>query len=380
MNTPSATDRKPLIECRDLQKYYGDYHALRGIDLTIHEGEFFSLLGPSGCGKTTLLRTIAGFEDISSGVVLIDGQDMADVPANRRPTNMVFQSYAIFPHLTVAENVGFGLRRDPRSAAEKAAAVEEALTMVGLAGYGRRAAHALSGGQRQRVALARALILKPKVLLLDEPLSALDRKMREQMQVELIKLQRQVGITFVLVTHDQEEALVMSDRIAVMFDGQIAQLDGPEALYARPTSRRVANFIGVMNFLPAHVLDDTSDGVLIEAPGFGVVEVPMRNVSRLNPDDSRPMIGFRPEAVSLLSASQGPASRTAGRVTGGVIDEVVYYGDMTYYDVRLDGSARFDGVSRPVRISMRNVFGREVPDIGTRTRVSWSPGSLVLFR
>ena len=153
--TPIA-GRKPMIQCRGVQKYYGDYHALRGIDLTIHEAEFFSLLGPSGCGKTTLLRTIAGFEDISSGVVLIDGKDMADVPANKRPTNMVFQSYAIFPHLTVAENVAFGLRRDPRSRAEKAAAVDEALAMVGLKGYGARAAHALSGGQRQRVALARA--------------------------------------------------------------------------------------------------------------------------------------------------------------------------------------------------------------------------------
>lgn len=380
MNARTLDDRKALIQCSEVHKYYGDYHALRGIDLSIHEGEFFSLLGPSGCGKTTLLRVIAGFEDISSGVVLIDGQDMADVPANRRPTNMVFQSYAIFPHLTVAENVGFGLRRDPRSAAQKAEAVEEALVMVGLGGYGKRSAHALSGGQRQRVALARALILKPKVLLLDEPLSALDRKMREQMQVELIKLQRQVGITFVLVTHDQEEALVMSDRIAVMFDGQIAQLDGPEALYARPTSRRVADFIGIMNFLPAHVLQDTPEGVMIEAPGFGVVEVPTRNVSRSNPGDSGPMIGFRPEAVSLLPASKGVVNNPTGRVTGGVIDEVVYYGDMTYYDVRLDGSARFDGVSRPVRISMRNVFGREVPDVGTRTRVSWSPGSLVLFR
>ena len=183
-------------------------------------------------------------------MVLIDDKDMVQVPANKRPTNMVFQSYAIFPHLSVAENVAFGLRRDPRPKAEKSAAVDEALAMVGLSGYGQRAAHALSGGQRQRVALARALILKPKVLLLDEPLSALDRKMREQMQVELIKLQRQVGITFVLVTHDQEEALVMSDRIAVMFEGGIAQLDEPETLYARPSSRRVADFIGVMNFLP----------------------------------------------------------------------------------------------------------------------------------
>ena len=368
--------RRPMIQCRGVQKHYGDYHALRGIDLTIREAEFFSLLGPSGCGKTTLLRVIAGFEGISSGVVLIDGKDMANVPANARPANMVFQSYAIFPHLSVAENVAFGLRRDPRSKAEKAAAVNEALAMVGLAGYGARAAHALSGGQRQRVALARALILKPKVLLLDEPLSALDRKMREQMQLELIKLQRQVGITFVLVTHDQEEALVMSDRIAVMFEGQIAQLDGPEALYARPASRRVADFIGVMNFLPAHILGERDGAVTVDAPGFGIVDIPARNVSRANPGDPGPSIGFRPEAVTLL----GPRAPAPDRETGGVIDEVVYYGDMTYYDVRMDGSARFDGRAHPVRVSMRNVFGRDLPDLGTRTRVSWSPGSLVLFR
>nr|WP_170167126.1 ABC transporter ATP-binding protein [Paracoccus methylarcula] len=372
-----SDDSSPMIECREVQKYYGDYHALRGINLSIREGEFFSLLGPSGCGKTTLLRVIAGFEDISSGAVLIDGRHMEDVPANRRPTNMVFQSYAIFPHLSVAENVAFGLRRDPRPRPEKAAMVEEALEMVGLKGYGARAAHALSGGQRQRVALARALILKPKVLLLDEPLSALDRKMREQMQVELIKLQRQVGITFVLVTHDQEEALVMSDRIAVMFEGEIAQLDEPEALYARPASRRVADFIGVMNFLPARILDEADGGAQVDIPGLGVVDLPEGQVSRADADDSGPMIGFRPETMTLLGPGQ--ASQQA-RETGAVIDEVVYYGDMTYYDLRLDGSARLNGNARTVRISMRNVFGREVPCVGTAVRLAWSPGSLVLFR
>lgn len=361
--------RAKMIEFHNVQKYYGDYHALRGINAVIREGEFFSLLGPSGCGKTTLLRTIAGFEDISSGAVLIDGKDMSDVPPNLRPTNMVFQSYAIFPHLSVEQNVGFGLRRDPRSGAEKAKAVEEALEMVGLKGYGKRAAHALSGGQRQRVALARALILKPKVLLLDEPLSALDKKIREQMQIELIKLQREVGITFVLVTHDQEEALVMSDRIAVMFEGEIAQLADPETLYRRPNSRRVADFIGVMNFLPAKVLGEGGGHLQLEVAGLGQVDVTEEQASAM-PTGGEASVGFRPETLTILYEGQTAQDREAP----GTIDEVVYYGDMTYYDVKIDG------VETPVRISMRNVFGRPVLDVGTRTRVGWSPGALVLFR
>ena len=359
---------KPIIALRDVHKYYGDYHALRGIDADIGAGEFFSLLGPSGCGKTTLLRTIAGFEDVSQGTIHIDGKLMEGVPANKRPTNMVFQSYAIFPHLTVAENVGFGLRRDPRGKAEKDAAVAEALDMVGLTGFGTRAAHALSGGQRQRVALARALILKPKVLLLDEPLSALDKKLREQMQGELRRLQRQVGITFILVTHDQEEALIMSDRIAVMFEGSIAQLDSPQRLYRRPVNRKVAEFIGVMNFLEAKVATVNGGTLECEVAGLGRVEIAAEQC----PGGARSgagSVGFRPETLTVLF--EGENSR--GRVAEGRVAEVTYYGDMTYYGVALDG------VAEPLTISMRNVTDRPVLEQGEKARVAWDPAALVLF-
>ena len=359
---------KPIIELRDVQKYYGDYHALRGITMDIAEGEFFSLLGPSGCGKTTLLRTIAGFEDVSEGTLVLGGQNMDGVPANQRPTNMVFQSYAIFPHLSVAENVGFGLRRTSMSKAEKAAAVAEALDMVGLSGFGARAAHALSGGQRQRVALARALILKPKVLLLDEPLSALDKKLREQMQTELRRLQRQVGITFILVTHDQEEALIMSDRIAVMFEGEIAQLADPQTLYRRPLNRRVGEFIGVMNFIPAEAVSATGDKILVEVAGLGQCNIEAEQCPSGFVAGAA-SVGIRPETMSILF--DGEVSDK--RVANGQVEEVNYYGDMTYYDVRLDN------VEKPVTISMKNLVGRQVLERGARTRVSWDARSLVLF-
>ncbi|MBV0912256.1 ABC transporter ATP-binding protein [Anianabacter salinae] len=352
-----------IVSLTDVHKYYGTYHALRGITLDIRAGEFFSLLGPSGCGKTTLLRTIAGFEDVSSGTLLLDGKDMARVAANKRPTNMVFQSYAIFPHLSVAENVGFGLRRSSMDSAAKARAVDEALEMVGLKGYGTRAAHALSGGQRQRVALARALILKPKVLLLDEPLSALDKKLREQMQNELRRLQRQVGITFILVTHDQEEALIMSDRIAVMFEGEIAQLASPQDLYRRPLTRRVGEFIGVMNVLPATVSGQEAD-----IAGLGRAPVTPDQAPSGMPEGTAGA-GIRPESMSILYDGETTTRRTAS----GEVVEVFYYGDMTYYDVVLPGT------TKPMTISMKNVAGRPVLDRGTTARIAWDAEALVLF-
>lgn len=357
-----------IISLSGIQKYYGDYHALRGIDLEIEQGEFFSLLGPSGCGKTTLLRVIAGFEDVSEGVLLLDGADMARVPANKRPTNMVFQSYAIFPHLTVGENVAFGLRKKGLGKDEMARAAGEALEMVGLDGFGDRAAHALSGGQRQRVALARALVLKPKVLLLDEPLSALDKKMREQMQSELRRLQRQVGITFILVTHDQEEALIMSDRIAVMFEGEIAQMASPQELYRRPSTRRVGEFIGVMNFLEAKQTGTSESTVRFDVEALGMAEISADQL----PEGARAtadVVGLRPEALSILFDGQ----KAEGRVVDATVQDLAYYGDMTYYEVTLDGS------STPVTISMKNLISRPVLERGTKTRVQWDERSLVIF-
>ena len=250
-----AENMSDAIDIRDVSKLFGNVAAVDGVSFAIERGEFFSLLGPSGCGKTTLLRMLAGFEHPTRGEIYIDGGPMAHVPANRRPTNMVFQSYAIFPHLNVEENVGYGLRNRKMSKEEIRASVTAALELVKLAGLGKRGAHQLSGGQRQRVALARALVCRPKVLLLDEPLGALDKKLREEMQLELRQLQCNVGITFVFVTHDQEEALTLSDRIAVMSSGKVLQIARSDDLYEHPSCREVAEFIGNMNLFAGKVAD-----------------------------------------------------------------------------------------------------------------------------
>ena len=357
-----------MISIRDVTKRYGKVVALDGVSAEIAAGEFFSLLGPSGCGKTTLLRAIAGFGDPDSGSVLIDGQPMAGVEANRRPTNMVFQSYAIFPHMTVGENVAFGLRRRKLANSERDNLVNGALGMVSLAGFHDREPQSLSGGQRQRVALARALVLRPKVLLLDEPLSALDKKLREQMQSELRNLQRAVGITFVLVTHDQEEALNMSDRIAVMFDGRIVQQSTPQEIYRRPVSRQVAEFIGLMNFLDARVKSETSSGCIVEVAGLGDVDVARERMR--SAESSTPLLaGVRPETMNILADKEEAVDREAR----GTVADVSYFGDMTYYDVALDGC------EKPVTISMRNTTAHTMLESGAKVRVGWDAGSIILL-
>ncbi|EKX57320.1 Putrescine transport ATP-binding protein PotA [Rhodobacter sp. AKP1] len=249
-----------LLAISDITKSFAGHKALDHVTLDIRQGEFISLLGPSGCGKTTLLRTVAGFMTADKGRILIDGEDVSRLPPERRPLNTVFQNYALFPHMTVLENVAYGPRRAGLSRAEADRRAEEALEMVGLAAMSHRNPAAMSGGQQQRVALARAIVNRPKLLLLDEPLSALDLQLRKRMQIELKQLQVQLGITFIFVTHDQDEAMAMSDRIAVMSAGRLEQCDAPEAIYRRPKTRFVAEFIGEANFLP---LDGTgSEGVL----------------------------------------------------------------------------------------------------------------------
>jgi len=303
------------IELESLSKWYGEQQVLDAIDLIIEPGEFFSLLGPSGCGKTTTLRLIGGFEEIEHGAVRIDGADMRGVPPEKRPVNTVFQSYALFPHKSVAENVAFGLRFQPCDKAETKLRVGEALELVRLTGYEARKPHQLSGGQQQRVALARSLVLRPKVLLLDEPLGALDAKLRRVLQVELRSLHREVGITFVYVTHDQEEALTMSDRLAVMNTGRIEQVGGPRSVYDEPANRYVADFLGLANLLPA-----TADAAGVTVLGARVAA------------DTRGLAGastvlVRPERVQLVAPSSG---QLQGRV-----QHVVFAGAATHVHMRV---------------------------------------------
>lgn len=358
-----------IVELDGVEKHFGEVAALDGVSAQIREGEFFSLLGPSGCGKTTLLRLIAGFEQPTKGNITIDGSQMHGVEANERPTNMVFQSYAIFPHLNVEENVGYGLKRLNLGKDETARRVNEMLKLVDLDNYNKRPAHALSGGQRQRVALARSLIMKPKVLLLDEPLSSLDKNLREQMQVELRHLQRTVGITFILVTHDQEEALTMSDRIAVMFEGQIVQIASPQELYSRPKSKRVASFIGVMNFIEGQLLKGGDQNTTVDAGILGNVNVSPDQIPI--PLNSGPVIiGIRPEMLTLLFEDR---DRTEFEISGEIL-ESTYFGDMTYYTVQVTG------LKSPLTISMRNTAGRRVLDDGESARVRWAAESLVILK
>ncbi len=314
------------VRLESVEKRFGNQVAVAGVDLTIDSGEFFSLLGPSGCGKTTTLRMIAGFEQPTSGRVLLMGEDVTGVPPHRRATNLVFQNYALFPHLTVFENVAFGLRVKRVARDLIPGRVERALSLVQLSGLERRKPGQLSGGQQQRVALARALINEPHVLLLDEPLGALDQKLRREMQFELKRLQREIGITFVYVTHDQEEALTMSDRIAVMNKGEVLQVDPPTALYETPATRFVAEFIGTSNFVDGVVVASGSGEVGVAVEGLG--NVPAMSAGALRVGDPVTLV-IRPER--LLLDHEG---RNGFR---GVVLQSVFVGNDTLYVVAMDG-------------------------------------------
>jgi spermidine/putrescine transport system ATP-binding protein len=330
-----AREKRVAVEARGITKVFGaGENALRALDnvsVSIRQNEFFTLLGPSGCGKTTLLRLIAGFEYPTEGAVLLDGTDIATLPPFKRPVNTVFQSYALFPHLTVAQNIAFGLEMLGKPRAEIDARVGQMLRLVQMEELGRRRTDQISGGQAQRVALARALAPSPKVLLLDEPLSALDYKLRKEMQIELKRMQHETGITFVFVTHDQEEALTMSDRIAVMSKGKILQIGNPRDIYEHPSDRFVANFIGETNFLDADVLASEGSAVRVRLAGGSEL---VANLPQGRSASGRVTLVVRPEHAALVpAADDGDLS--------GTLENVVYSGTDTHFHVRLPSTAQF---------------------------------------
>ncbi len=359
----------PSVELREVSKRFGDLLAVDDLSLELAGGEFFTLLGPSGCGKTTTLRMVAGFEQPSAGEIKIEGEDVAGLPPHRRPTNTVFQSYALFPHLSVRDNVAFGLKRKKVPRGEIGRRVSAELERVGLAAEAGRRPAQLSGGQQQRVALARALVNLPKVLLLDEPLGALDLKLRKGLQVELKRIQREVGITFVYVTHDQEEALTMSDRIAVMNGGRVEQIGDPEDVYERPETTFVAGFIGVSNLLPA----------AISAPG----EVRLTHGPTLRVPTPRLATGeycnavVRPEKLRIDSLDGESAAVTNGlpRVEG-VVESSIYLGTATQIVVDLG-----EGVRMTVLVPNASESERQrLPGGGARVALSWEPDHMHLVR
>ena len=366
----AADSTDTLVSIQGVTKDFGGTLAVDGIDLEIRRGEYFSLLGGSGCGKTTLLRMLGGFETPTSGRIMIDGQDMADVPAYRRPVNMMFQSYALFPHMSVAQNVAFGLEQEKVVKSERDDRVAEALSMVQLGEYGRRKPHQLSGGQRQRVALARALVKRPKLLLLDEPLAALDKKLREKTQFELANIQVKVGITFIMVTHDQEEAMTLSDRLAVMNAGRIIQVGTPGDIYEFPANRMVGEFIGTINVFEGTV--DAADGS-VHCPALPCPIVLEDRVAAES--GSQVAIGIRPEKMRIRKAGAAPSEAVpASNFLTGKVEDIAYLGDLSIFHVRLA-----DG--RIVQVSRTNITRRRDEPLTWEdaVEVEWDPQAPVVL-
>jgi len=365
------TDRRlqPLLRIESVGKRFGTFVAVDQLSLDIYQGEFFALLGPSGCGKTTLLRLIAGFEQPSTGRILLDGVDLASVPPHRRPVNMMFQSYALFPHLTVEANVAFGLKQEGLPRAEIAARVADMLALVKLETFGRRKPHELSGGQRQRVALARSLVKRPRVLLLDEPMAALDKKLRGETQFELMDLQRQLGLTFIIVTHDQTEAMTVADRIAVMDRGRLMQVAPPAEIYERPNSCWVADFIGTVNLFEGRVgeLDGT-----VEGSALGRLRVGAKI-------DAEPCatvwVAVRPEKIRLSQrrAASGEEPPPDNAIAATVVD-IGYLGDLSVYKLRTE-----TGVS--LQAAIANTESLTARGIGWNDKVwvSFAPEAAVVL-
>jgi spermidine/putrescine transport system ATP-binding protein len=356
-HTPQSEAGADLV-LAGLTKRFGSFTAVDALDLTVSSGEFFALLGPSGCGKTTTLRMVAGLEEPTAGTIALGAHDITRLRPYRRPVNTVFQSYALFPHLDIFENVAFGLRR--RRVRDVAAQVEQMLALVELSGYERRRPGQLSGGQQQRVALARAMVNRPQVLLLDEPLGALDLKLRRQMQIELKRIQTEVGITFVHVTHDQEEAMTMADTIAVMNGGVIEQMGRPHDLYDNPATTFVANFLGQSNLVPGRIVDTVGDYHVVDVAGekVGVLR------SRAHVQTGDVLVGVRPEKVYLSTADDEDTSG-ANRLSGGRVSDVSYTGTSTQFLVRLPSGLE-------LTVFEQNTGVRDPLAAGDRVSLHWA--------
>ncbi|EKS9884905.1 polyamine ABC transporter ATP-binding protein [Burkholderia pyrrocinia] len=357
-----------FVQIVDVVKKFGDTEAVRSVNLTVRQGELFALLGSSGCGKSTLLRMLAGLETVTSGKILIDGEDLAQMPPYKRPVNMMFQSYALFPHMSVESNVAFGLKQEGVPKAELKERVHAALELVQMSKYAKRKPHQLSGGQQQRVALARSLVKRPKLLLLDEPMSALDKQIRQRTQIELVNILNKVGVTCIMVTHDQEEAMTMANRLAVMSEGQIVQIGSPNEVYEYPNSRFSAEFIGSTNLFDGVTVEDEPDHVYIESP-----ELPSRlYVSHgiSGPLGMPVTVSVRPERIALTrKPPEGAFNWARGRISN-----VAYMGGYSLYHVKLDA-----GKTVIANVSSLAISELDTPSLGDEIYVRWSATSGVVL-